>query len=149
MTRVDFYVLPGTEPRDRHLTACRLAEKAYRLGHRCYIQTASAQDDTVLDELLWTFRQGAFLPHAVWRGEPDAGTPILLGNPSPPLFLREVLIHLANPIPDAYDRFARVVEIVDADEETREAARRRFRFYRERGLSPMTHQLAGPDDSTH
>ena len=147
MTRIDFYVLPGAEPRERHLTACRLAEKAYRLGHRCYIQTASERDDTVLDDLLWTFRQGSVLPHAVWRGGPDSGLPVLLGNVPPPDFLDEVLIHLADPIPDAYDRFHRVVEIVDADEETREAARRRFRFYRERGLSPATHQLTGSEDS--
>lgn len=146
MTRIDFYVLPGTEPKERHLTACRLAEKAYHLGHRCYIQTASMQDEALLDDLLWTFRQNSFVPHARWQGSHDPGVPILLGHSPPPTFLHEVLIHLGDPIPDAYDRFTRVVEIINADENTRAAARRRYRFYKDRGLSPMTHQLGGPED---
>lgn len=141
MTRIDFYVLPGSEPRPRLVTACRLAEKAYRLGHRLYIQTASAGDEALLDDLLWTFRQHSFIPHARWQGADDPDIPVLLGHGAPPLFLHELLIHLADPIPDAFDRFARVAEIVNADETTREAARRRYRFYRARGLVPVTHQL--------
>lgn len=148
MTRIDFYVLPGTETRDRHLTACRLAEKAYRLGHRLYIQTASMHEEALLDDLLWTFRQNSFLPHTRWHGAGDAESPILLGHAPPPKFLHEVLIHLADPIPDAFDCFTRLVEIINAEETTRQAARRRYRFYKERGLSPVTHQLTSPNDAS-
>ncbi len=149
MTRIDFYVLPGTEARQRFLTACRLAEKAYRLGHRLYIQTASAGDDALLDDLLWTFRQNSFIPHARWQGADDPDTPVLLGHGPAPPFLHELLIHLADPIPDAFDQFNRVVEIIDADEATRAAARRRYRFYRGRGLAPVTHQLTAAEESSH
>lgn len=146
MTRIDFYVLAGSGTRERQLTACRLAEKAYRLGHRLYIQTASAQDEALLDDLLWTFRQNSFVPHTRWRGDDDPGTPVLLGHLPPPEFLHEVLIHLADTIPDAFDRFNRVVEVVDAEDAVRQAARRRYRFYRERGISPLTHQLTTAGD---
>ncbi|MCU0735674.1 MAG: DNA polymerase III subunit chi [Methylotetracoccus sp.] len=146
MTRIDFYVVPGTEVRQRHLIACRLAEKAYRLGHRLYIQTASSRDDALLDDLLWTFRQNSFIPHARWPGVDDPDLPVLLGHDPPPVFLHELLIHLADPIPEAFGRFARVVEIINADETVRAAARRRYRFYQERALTPVTHQLTAAEE---
>ncbi|MGD8642852.1 MAG: DNA polymerase III subunit chi, partial [Chromatiales bacterium] len=34
MTRVDFYLLRDSHPLARQRFACRMAEKAYRLGHR-------------------------------------------------------------------------------------------------------------------
>lgn len=142
MTRIDFYVLSGDETQERLLTACRLAEKAYRLGHRVYIQTASTREDALLDDLLWTFRQNSFVPHARGQGGGDRECPVLVGHEPPPSFLNEVLINLAEPIPDSFDRFSRLVEIINQDEATRTAGRRRYRFYRERGLSPVTHQLA-------
>lgn len=61
--RVDFYVLAGPKPAARLRFACRLAEKAYRLDHRVHLQTGSAAEAEQLDELLWTFRQGSFVPH--------------------------------------------------------------------------------------
>lgn len=148
MTRIDFYVLSGVGTRERHLAVCRLTEKAYRLGHRLYIQTTSLQDEMLLDDLLWTFRQNSFVPHARWQGTDDLGVPVLVGQGPPPAFLRDVLIHLADPIPEAFDRFDRVVEIINADETIRQAARRRYRFYREQGLSPKTHQLTAAEDDS-
>ena len=145
MTRIDFYVLPGAVVRERQSTACRLAEKAYRLGHRVYLQTSMSQDDATLDDLLWTFKQNSFVPHARWQGDDDTGVPVLIGHETPPPACSDVLINRAESIPDAYERFARIVEIVDNDEACREAGRRRYRFYRDRGYVPMTHKLASGD----
>lgn len=141
MTRIDFYVLPGVMARDRQVTACRLAEKAYRSGHRVYLQAATAHDGAMLDDLLWTFKQNSFVPHARWEGDDVPDVPVLIGHqPSPPC-CSDVLINLAAPIPDAYERFARIVEIVDAEDACRDAGRRRYRFYRDRGHVPVTHKL--------
>ena len=146
MTRIDFYVLPGASSHGRHLTACRLAEKAYRAGHRVYVQTATAQDEVAVDDLLWTFKQNSFVPHARWQGEGQPEVPVLVGHRPAPSFSGDVLIHLGEAIPDAYERFERIAEIVDADAACRDAGRRRYRFYRDRGHTPVTHQLAGKDD---
>ena len=56
MTQVDFYVLKDDSALNRVQFACRLADKAYRLGHRVYIHTESAQQTRQLDDLLWTFQ---------------------------------------------------------------------------------------------
>ena len=53
----------------------------------------------------------------------------------------EVLINLADEVPDFFSRYARVAEIVDADAIRREKGRERFRFYRDRGYQLQTHQL--------
>ena len=54
MTQVDFY-LPGPAARDNRFgLACRLADKAYRQGHRVYLHAASAEQARHLDRLLWT-----------------------------------------------------------------------------------------------
>ncbi len=41
MPRVDFYVLPDHKDNGRALLACRLADKAYSLGHTVYLLAAS------------------------------------------------------------------------------------------------------------
>ena len=44
LTKVDFYILPSAEPSARLDFACKLTEKAWRLGHRVYLHcTDSAQ----------------------------------------------------------------------------------------------------------
>lgn len=146
MTRIDFYVLPGASVRSRQLTACRLAEKAYHAGHQVYVQAATAQDEVVLDELLWTFKQNSFVPHGRWPGEAQSEVPVLVGHLPSPAAHVDVLINLADAIPNAHERYARIVEIVDADAACREAGRRRYRFYRDQGYAPVTHRLEGHDE---
>jgi DNA polymerase-3 subunit chi len=146
MTRIDFYVLPGAAVRDRQLTACRLAEKAYRLGHRVFVRTGSAQEEAMLDDLLWTFKQNSFVPHSRWPGAQEVPSPVLVGHIEAPETFSDVLVNLSESIPADYERFARVVEIVDDDEHCREAGRRRYRFYRDRGYAPATHRLSSSRD---
>ena len=85
MTRVDFYLLKDTGNAAGPLfTCCRLAEKAYMQGHRIFINTESALQLQQLDDLLWTFRDGSFLPHAICGDDNADEQPILLGHDSEP-----------------------------------------------------------------
>ena len=52
MTRVDFYVASDEAAR----VACRLAEKAWKLGHKVYVHASDPTEAQKLDELRWTFR---------------------------------------------------------------------------------------------
>ncbi|MDO4233336.1 MAG: DNA polymerase III subunit chi [Lautropia sp.] len=54
---------------------------------------------------------------------------------------------MGGPPPDNFTDFQRVVELVGTDMPSREAARARFRFYRERGFSPLTHDVEDRDGS--
>ena len=145
MTKVDFYLL-GPDNDSRALFACRLAEKVWRLGHRVYLLAADPPAANELDELLWTFSQGSFVPHALCKQKEDADHyaelhPVLIGHAEPPDSLSDVLISLSTDVPAWFSRFTRVVELVGASDDDKARARERFRFYRERGYPLETHNL--------
>ena len=141
MTRVDFYILANDNAQAREQYACRLAEKAFRLGHRVYIHTGSAQQTRQLDDLLWTFQQGSFLPHGLYGESGDTPAPVLLGHDDEPDASSQVLINLADDVPLFFSRFERVAELVDARSDIRQQGRTRYTFYKERGYPLQTHEI--------
>ncbi len=139
MARVDFYLLAEAGERARLGFACRLAEKAHGLGHRLYLCAADAQQARRLDELLWTFRKGSFVPHRLESERRSA--PVLIGAGPPPETHRDVLINLGADLPPGFDGCERILEVVDPAPEALAASRSRFRAYREAGCSLETHRL--------
>jgi len=142
MTRIDFYILAQASRGNRHLLACRLSEKAFRQRHRVYIHTTSMEEAQHLDRLLWTFREGSFVPHGL-SGEADAEfTPILIGCRDAPGDEDDVLINLAREVPSFFSRFERVAELIDQEAAVRASGRKRYCFYRDRGYPLYSHDLA-------
>jgi len=137
VTRVDFYVLQDAAARNRDVLACRLAEKAWLDGLHVYIQADSIEHVRTLDDLLWTFRDRSFVPHAT---ELDAA-PVCIGCDGGNSTAHEVLINLGAMVPSFFSRFDRVLEIINGDAAVREAGRNRFKFYRDRGYPLDTHNL--------
>lgn len=146
MTRVDFYVLQDTTSVGRERFACRLADIAYRRGQRVYLNAQSLDQAQALDNLLWTFQAGSFVPHGLHPSDIAEDTPVLIGYDGVPDRGHEVLINLAEAVPSFFSRFDRVAELVNQDEQTKAAGRQRFRFYRDRGYALETHSLAGQAD---
>jgi DNA polymerase III subunit chi len=142
-TQVDFYLLSSSDSRSRLLTACRLAEKAFDQGLRVAVRTASPAETAELDELMWTFSDRSFVPHAVWPTEPTvaAQTPVLISSAGLPDSHRDVLVNLAADAPAGFEAFARLCEIVNSDEAAKSAGRVRWRSYRDAGLAPLSHPL--------
>lgn len=146
MTKVDFYILEGNRG-NREQTACRIADKAYRLGHGVYIHTADSGQAKRLDELLWTFKQNSFVPHGVEGESPDSEVAVLISHhtelaDSTQAHRRQVLINLAQDIPMFFSSFERVAEVIGQDNENKASGRQRYKFYRDRGYSLDTHTLS-------
>ena len=144
MTRVDFYVLDGGgDARERF--ACRLTEKIYRLGHRILVHPQGAAHGRELDRLLWTWRDGSFVPHLAWEAGIDPedadATPVIVGDGGEPAVVAVVLVILSDEVPAFFSRFERVAEIVDGDPARRSRSRERFAFYRDRGYPMDTHRI--------
>ena len=139
--RVDFYVLSSADSGSRLRFACRLMEKAYTLSNRTYAHVASAARARELDELLWTFRDGSFIPHEVEPTESTPPPPVLIGHAPDTDAQGDLLINLAESIPTFFERFGRVAEVIDASEESRRSGRERFAFYRDNGYEPNTHRI--------
>ncbi len=103
---------------------------------------ASSGQARELDELLWTFRQGSFLPHALSVSATDDPVPITIGFDEPSDIDGDLLINLADAIPSFFDRFTRIAEIIDGTPESRRLGRERFGFYRDNGYEPNTHKIS-------
>ncbi|WP_455925633.1 DNA polymerase III subunit chi [Pseudomonas putida] len=139
MTKVDFYILPSPLPAARLDFACKLVEKAWRLGHRVYLHCSDAEQREQLDARLWAFKGESFVPHSLAEQDPDAV--IALGLVDAPASHQDLLVNLDLKVPAFVGRFARVAEVVVEDPAIRQAARESFRFYREQGYPLQDHRL--------
>jgi DNA polymerase-3 subunit chi len=142
MTRVDFYVLPETTDEGPLPTACRLCEKAAGSGKRVHVHAADEDTAREFDRLLWIYKQGGFVAHERLGASANPGPAAVLIGPGEPLpSHRDVLLNLGIEVPAFFDRFERVLEIVHGDAAARAASRERFKFYRDRGITPESHKL--------
>jgi DNA polymerase-3 subunit chi len=142
MARVDFYILAQPEERARQLLACKLAEKAWRLDNSVYIHTSDRAAAERLDELLWTFRDGSFVPHGLaGRNDGTESSPIVIGCDEQGIGTRDLLINLGDDIPGFAEGFPRVAELVTSDENCRNLSRKRYAAYRDQGHELNTHKL--------
>lgn len=141
MARVDFYVLEQADNQARLRLACRLAEKAWLQAQKVLLLAPGTDDARTLDEMLWTFRDRSFVPHEIFSPDHAPRTSVLISDGSALPAEADVLINLCDGVPAGFERFARIVEPVDGDPARRQAGRDRFRFYRERGVTPDSHAI--------
>ncbi|CAA9890884.1 DNA polymerase III subunit chi [Candidatus Methylobacter favarea] len=142
MPEVTFYILQSQSRNDRYLFACKLIEKAYRSGHFCYVLTDSDEQSQIIDDLLWTFRAGSFIPHQRYSGEPPAvENVVLIGCLAAPPNWQKTLINLSSEYPQNFKLAERILEILADCDDTKEAGRNRYRRYQQAGANLTTHQI--------
>jgi len=142
MARIDFYILKQPGQRSRQYFACRLAEKAYRLDNTVHIHAGDQSDAQRLDDLLWTFRDGSFVPHhLIAKSGADVQSPVSIGCENDLTEPRDLLINLGDDIPPFAETFPRVAELVTSDEECKQLSRKRFAEYRDQGHTLETHNV--------
>lgn len=134
---VDFYEARG--PRWEE-TLCHRVELELAEGRRVYVWASSETQARRLDELLWTFRDDSFVPHALWRGEGDLEEVVAVGwrpgNPN----RADCLVLARDAVPAELAGYARAVDFAAVDVgELRDAARLRFRAFRDAGLAVAFH----------
>lgn len=137
MTDIDFYILSAQQPEQRLEFACRLIEKAYRSRCKILVQFDNLEQAKSFDELLWSFREGSFIPHSLLDAnsaaeiDPNCPVHIVYDEQQPPHF--DVLVNLATNIPSTFGRHKRVLEIVIQQDDVLKSTRNNYRFYKERG----------------
>jgi len=141
-TRVDFYILDAAEPAARERFACRLIEKAYKLEHKIYALTDDDDQAQKFDDLLWTFRKGSFVPHALANDAAATESPVVVGQATAAADDCDLLVNLGAGTPDCISRFGRIIEVVDASEPGRASGRQRFSAYKAQGLEPEVHNIS-------
>ena len=136
--QVDFYVLarPTQSPGQ---FVCRLAMMAWEQGHRILVRTENQEEASRLDELMWDYPPGRFLPHGL-GGREAAPVAITTRDEAIPEDRNLVINLCTQPVPEP-EHLARLCEIVPAEPSQRTASREKFRAYRARGLAPETHDI--------
>ena len=141
MTEIDFYILDGNQSETKLQFACKLVAKIYRLNRKVHIHTDSASESTQLDDLLWTYHEGSFLPHDVIGNVHTAKSPISIGHSEECGEINDVLVNLSDEVPLFFSRFLRLSEVVSSTASAKSLARHRYTFYKERGYPLKTHNL--------
>ena len=139
--RVDFYILKSSTPKQRWTFACRLTEKAYLRDLKVVLLGDTLAEIEAIDALLWTFSERSFVPHDIHRGRPSGAAAVQLTQELDSVGSADLLVNVSARLPSRLDRFARVAEIIDADDERRRLGRERFKAYREMKFAVETHQL--------
>lgn len=127
--------------------ACRLLRKAAGSGAKVVV-TGEAELLRALDTELWTFSALEFLPHchaASADAQVLAASPIVLADAPRATPHQEVLVNLGARIPDGFERFERLIEVVTQEDEDRQQARMRWKHYADRGYAIKRHDLAAKE----
>lgn len=142
MTLADFYVLAGQDTQDQMQFACRLLEKAMANNNNVLLYTDNEQQAQALDDLIWTFRPEAFIPHnLLGSNEAQSDCPISIGWQNDPGHHHDIIINLSKEIPTFYSRFQRYIGIVVQHDQVLQHTRKHFRFLSDRGYRINTHDM--------
>jgi DNA polymerase-3 subunit chi len=123
--------------------AARLLRKVSTAGAKAVVVAENAVL-AQLDVALWGVGQTDFVPHAVAGAAPAVlkrstifFKNLALGN-HPEC---TVLVNLSDQLPDNFNRFERVIEVVSTDVDDRARARERWKTYTRSGYSITRHDL--------
>lgn len=91
-----------------------------------------------LDAELWTADPIEFFPHChADTAEPHVleRSPVILATSAREARHHGVLVNLGGPVPEGFEKFERLNEVVSQDEGDRARARSRWKHYRDRGYA--------------
>ena len=110
MTEILFYHLER-HPLEKILPV--LVEKSLERGWKVVIEAGSEERLQRLDEVLWTYRDDAFLPHAMAGGDMEAQQPVLLTTEGHNPNGADIRFFVDRAVPAAVDGYQRVVFLFD------------------------------------
>jgi DNA polymerase-3 subunit chi len=142
MTAISFYHLTST-PMQRALP--KLLEKIVGGGHRALVVASTEEEAEQLNQLLWTYDQDSFLAHGSLKDGRAEDQPILLSAEATPRNNATMLLMTNGQVPDAPERFERVLDMFDGNNaEAVAAARTRWTAYKNAGHT-LTYQQQTPN----
>ena len=142
MTEISFHF----NAPDKMAYACRLLRKAVNGGARVVVM-GEPHALGQLDVALWTFSPLDFIPHCFDDAEACmvAASPVVLGSGTQAAanaLPGQVLVNLGARVPDGFERFERLIDLVGTDDEDRRVARDRWKHYANRGYAMIRHDIA-------
>ncbi|MFM2274776.1 MAG: hypothetical protein RL211_648 [Pseudomonadota bacterium] len=96
-----------------------------------------------LDMALWTFVAYDFVPHCRQPSDPKVtlNSPIVLMESLSQVPHQDVLVNWCARVPDGFEQFACLIEVVTSDDQDRLQARQRWKHYAGLGYTIRHHDL--------
>ncbi len=129
---------------DKLAYACRLLRKAAGSGATVQVlgdEATIAQ----LDADLWAVSPADFVSHCTAAADTsvrERSSVLLTTQLEQAGKSRDVLVNLGQSVPGGFAAFNRLIEVVSTDGADREVARKRWKFYSEKGYTITRHDLA-------
>jgi DNA polymerase III subunit chi len=124
--------------------ACRLLRKAVAAGAKVVV-TGDGSQLRELDVALWTFAPLEFVPHCLGAAASPsvlAASPVVLAESARSAPHQQVLVNLGGAVPEGFERFERLIEVVGTGDEDRQQGRQRWKHYADRGYAIVKHDAA-------
>jgi DNA polymerase III subunit chi len=147
MTEIAFHV----NAPDKLDYACRLLRATQKKSAQVLVL---GQLDALksLSSKLWSMSPTEFLPHCLADAEPAvlAQSPIVLSAEMPSSVAEsQVLLNLGAVLPAGFERFERLIELVGQDADDLQAARNRWKHYKDRGYALSRYDVVSKLQTVH
>jgi DNA polymerase III subunit chi len=151
MTEIAFHV----NAPDKLDYACRLLRATQKKSAQVLVL---GQIDALksLSSKLWAMSTTEFFPHCMASDSADviAHSPIvlsaeLIASSSGSSTESQVLLNLGAVLPAGFERFERLIELVGQDSEDLQAARTRWKHYKDRGYALSRYDVVSKAQTTH
>lgn len=139
MTEVVFYILASNTAEQKQAFTCKLLQKIHTEQRRADLLLPNQATMHALDMAIWQYKPESFIPHVI-AGEAPA--PIQLYAHTLTQGCNDCLINLHSEFQPQFNRYQRVIEILDQTETLIELGRERFKQYRKLGITPTVHKIA-------
>jgi len=122
------------------MRACEIAEESYVRGRKLQIIALDQEQAERLDDLLWTFKPGSFVPHGLWVGSPDEpDQPVVITTRKQQVPGMDSLLMMGYSEVDLVSQFSHAFHLVVDNEERLDSSRRYWTLLKDAGFS-LRHQ---------
>jgi len=138
--RIDFYKLNSQNRNRIDRFCCQLADKVVKMGNPVFVRTKNEAESHLLDDVMWTFSDSSFLPHAIQGDTEDTDAPVIIGH-SASASKAYLLINLSDEFPENALNYERVAEIISDVPENLQKGRARYSAYKRDAYPLHYHEI--------
>ena len=135
MAKVSFYLFEKSNERQVQST-CRLCRKILQQPAQIWLYCDNTGLQQQLDEQLWTFDPGSFIPHGIEQEQARICISSRLPQQSD-----WIVFNFNNQALEQIDKFSHIIEIIENNESAKQLGREKFKQYRRLGIEPRTFKL--------
>jgi DNA polymerase-3 subunit chi len=110
------------------------------MGNPVFVKTKDETETRLLDDIMWTFSDSSFLPHAVQGTTEDADAPVVIGHTASAT-TAYLLINLSDELPEDRDNYERIAEIINDSPQTLQQGRARYATYKKQAYPLYYHEI--------